>query len=59
MYREQGCDNFSCVFGNYSDCDNGNADAFGEECPHNEAGCKIFNDCEYCNNMNTCPTYNG
>lgn len=57
-YKEYECDNFSCIYSDFADCNNSNAEQFGEECPHSKVGCEIFNCCERCNNMNTCPTYN-
>lgn len=59
VHKEYGCDNFNCLCSDFADCDNGDSDFFGEECPHNESECELFNCCECCRNENTCPTYNG
>lgn len=58
MHREYGCENFGCLYSDFANCDNGNIEQFGEECPHNEDECEIFNCCELCNNANTCSKYN-
>lgn len=57
MHREHDCGNFNCIYSDFANCDNGNIDNFGEECPHNEKDCEVYNCCERCDNQNTCATY--
>ena len=50
------CDNYSCLASDFSDCTNGNMQCAGKECVQEK--CPAFNDCETCENQNTCVRYN-